>query len=257
MASSTSRLRWSRPDQFLNSWTNADADQPVEFAQDSDNIVHLRGILSGGTSGTAAFYLPEYMRPRRDTVYLPSLFSDGSSYITVATTGAVTPYNLNLRPHYTVPKIAAYWPAFHLNANAGHAAGNGAYATMPSGWALFDNPSITGYNREYRATVQYQYAPAGGTTDSNLTIRTSGAGSTWFYIPSGAKNVTADYTQQTSWATDTTVDGWVGTSRYLEAMGNWSTAVGNYYIRYFLIHVRYATTTSYFYLDGLNFHPAI
>lgn len=264
MASSTSRLRWSRPDQFLNSWTNADADQPVEFSQDNDNIVHLRGVLSGGTSGTAAFYLPEYMRPRRDTVRLlaTSAAHGTTGYVEITTAGAVTLYDPNIVPHNSKPSLVTEYACYYnaVGGNYGLQAGNGVYANLPGGWQTLDTPSITGYTRQYRWTFQYYYNPNAATTASTLSLRLTDAGGSSTVITNNPTPVatTADKEVQGGWATDTFIDGNNGAACYLEAKGDWTTAVGNMWVRHVRIDMRYVTTTTQaFYLDGLNFHPAI
>lgn len=222
----------------------------------------LRGVLSGGTSGTAAFYLPEGLRPRRDTVRLPVALTDRYGYIEIATTGAVTPYTVNLQPGYTLGHVAALWGESYPGDGTyyGWPAGNGAWVAKPAGWAVLSAPAVTGYTREYRISAHYTYLPAGGTTDSNISIRVQDAStagpSIGPYTPSPIGS-NGEYDKVGSWASNTFLDGKDGTGIYPAAIGNWTTATGNYYIEYVRLDVRYVPSTSYFYLDGLNFHTAI
>jgi len=48
--------------QFQNSWVAQEAYPPVAFYKDHEGIVHLRGVISGGT-GVFAFRLPPGYRP--------------------------------------------------------------------------------------------------------------------------------------------------------------------------------------------------
>lgn len=52
-------LKWHEVTHFDNGWRNLGGGfRNVAYAVDAQGIVHLRGIVSGGTSGTEAFALP-------------------------------------------------------------------------------------------------------------------------------------------------------------------------------------------------------
>ena len=76
-----------------NGWHNfADGYAPAGYAKDSLGVVHLRGGISGGTSGVPAFLLPSGMRPTHHldiTVFTNAGTAVG--YISVSTAGQVTP----------------------------------------------------------------------------------------------------------------------------------------------------------------------
>jgi S-layer homology domain len=68
---------------FENGWTNFGGGRTTAgFYIDSQNVVHLKGSITGGASGTTAFTLPPGYRPAA-TLLLP--VSSGSFVIVVAT----------------------------------------------------------------------------------------------------------------------------------------------------------------------------
>jgi hypothetical protein len=83
---------------FQNSWANTGGGlAPAGFYKDKFNIVHLRGVIDTGTTGTVAFTLPVGYRPEYDHYQVQVNNNGGpgpggaSCYVTVASTGTVTP----------------------------------------------------------------------------------------------------------------------------------------------------------------------
>lgn len=72
---------WTAP-TFENSWADFGAGfQPTGFRKDSDGIVHIRGVVSGGTVGSTVFTLPAgYIPPNNCWFPVVSSNSDGSSF---------------------------------------------------------------------------------------------------------------------------------------------------------------------------------
>ena len=82
---------WTAP-TLLNSWTSGGSPEPpVQYRKTSSGIVVVEGYLKTGTSGTAAWTFPVGYRPD-GLLYIP--VANGVvafAYVTVDTTGTVTP----------------------------------------------------------------------------------------------------------------------------------------------------------------------
>ncbi len=76
-SSSSSSIHWKNA-ALKNGWTPyASGYAPAGYAKDSSGVVHLRGGIKGGTSGSIAFTLPKADRPHH-ALYLPIYTLDGS-----------------------------------------------------------------------------------------------------------------------------------------------------------------------------------
>ena len=78
--------------ELLNGWTdyNADTYEPCGYFKDSCGVVHLSGMVAGGTTtaGTGLFTLPEGYRPSKVEIFL-CVTSGGTGSIRINTDGAV------------------------------------------------------------------------------------------------------------------------------------------------------------------------
>lgn len=81
---------WQTP-TFVNSWTQYNSTSfPVRYFKDPFGIVHLKGLINGGTMNTTAFTLPVGYRP--DTIrHSAQATSGGTTQVQISTTGAVLP----------------------------------------------------------------------------------------------------------------------------------------------------------------------
>jgi hypothetical protein len=72
-----------------NGWVHSSATPPVGYAKDSEGIVHLRGGIAGGSSGTVAFVLPRALRPRH--ILYPVIAGGGPTvaFLTIRPNGSV------------------------------------------------------------------------------------------------------------------------------------------------------------------------
>ena len=77
----------------VNSWTlYASGYAPAGYAKDNNNVVHLRGGISGGSSGSTAFTLPVGYRPNH-YLFLPIYTVSGSvGSVEITPAGAVEPF---------------------------------------------------------------------------------------------------------------------------------------------------------------------
>jgi hypothetical protein len=67
---------------LLNSWvtrTSAYKVETVRYMKDSHGFVHVDGMVTGGTDGTAVFQLPEFYRPDSDQELAATIGPDGSN----------------------------------------------------------------------------------------------------------------------------------------------------------------------------------
>jgi hypothetical protein len=90
----TKVIGWLAP-TFQNSWANVGAGtQTVEYCKDQNGVVHIKGELVGGASGTVAFTLPAGYRPLAQLRVYSSRANTASGEVPMAvqidTTGAVT-----------------------------------------------------------------------------------------------------------------------------------------------------------------------
>ena len=82
---------WTAVSAFTNGW-GASASTPGFILL--GRVVHLRGALTAGTAGTAAFTLPAGYRPTQQGAYLCSNNATATANeVTVSTAGVVTPLN--------------------------------------------------------------------------------------------------------------------------------------------------------------------
>lgn len=76
---------WIMP-TLLNGWKNYSASyQPAGYYKDSQGVVHLRGLISSGTSntGTFIFNLPKGYRPQKATLF--SVLTSNGTVLVAAT----------------------------------------------------------------------------------------------------------------------------------------------------------------------------
>ena len=75
---------------FANSWGNYGAGySPAAYYKDPHGIVHLEGLIAGGTVALEAFTLPAGYRPPA-TCLFPSFCASGAARVDVNTSGDVT-----------------------------------------------------------------------------------------------------------------------------------------------------------------------
>lgn len=81
-------LDWQTP-SLLNSWADVATYPPTAYAL-RDGILHLRGLVTGGTAGAVVFQLPVSYRP---AVRIPVATLDGGGGVrfNIETTGNVDP----------------------------------------------------------------------------------------------------------------------------------------------------------------------
>jgi len=79
---------WFAVATFANSWQNsaASTDYAVGYYRDPMEVVHLRGAITTGTSGTVAFTLPALFRPNANI----GCVCDGG-FVLINSSGQVTP----------------------------------------------------------------------------------------------------------------------------------------------------------------------
>lgn len=105
----TGRATGWRPVSFLGGWGNFGSPwQTAQYRRDHDGRVWLRGVISGGTVGSAAFRLPEGFRPPAD--FVTAAISSGSNppglcRLQINADGTVVPQN-------AVPSFVAIDTAF-------------------------------------------------------------------------------------------------------------------------------------------------
>ena len=89
---STLKQQDKQTPELLNGWTdyNADTYEPCGYFKDSCGVVHLSGMVAGGTTtaGTGLFTLPVGYRPSKVEIFL-CITSGGTGSIRVNTDGAV------------------------------------------------------------------------------------------------------------------------------------------------------------------------
>ena len=77
---------------FKNSWANVGGTTPpAGFYIDPYKVVHLRGNINTGSSGTVAFTLPAGYRPEYNTYRIVYNNSGASIYVQIQTDGDVIP----------------------------------------------------------------------------------------------------------------------------------------------------------------------
>lgn len=76
---------------FANGWGNFGASYaPAAYWKDENGIVHLEGLIKGGSLGIAAFVLPPGYRPDNDRIF-PAYSNNTFGTIQVTTDGSVQP----------------------------------------------------------------------------------------------------------------------------------------------------------------------
>jgi hypothetical protein len=72
-----------------NGWVHSSHTPPPGYAKDSVGVVHLRGGIAGGSSGTVAFVLPRALRPKH--ILYPVIVGSGPSaaFLTIRPNGSV------------------------------------------------------------------------------------------------------------------------------------------------------------------------
>ena len=79
---------WIEVSSFANNFSSV---APVAYRK-INNVVYMRGNVTGGTSGTGAFTLPSGYRPSATTVIPSQQYGTGNiSYVTIGTDGVVVP----------------------------------------------------------------------------------------------------------------------------------------------------------------------
>ncbi len=78
---------------FTSSWTNyASGRTTAGFYLDKESVVHLKGSITGGASGTSAFTLPVGYRPAADLLVPLGTGSNILSNALISSTGTVSVY---------------------------------------------------------------------------------------------------------------------------------------------------------------------
>lgn len=81
---------------FKNGWANSSSvDGPAGYAKDSLGVVHLRGLIRHGSSGTTAFVLPKSLRPKHDLYLLVYLAGGNFGPLEIHPNGSVIPFGEN------------------------------------------------------------------------------------------------------------------------------------------------------------------
>ena len=76
---------------FANGWSNFGSGYaPAAYWKDEDGIVHLEGLMKGGTLGIAAFVLPPGYRPAANRIF-PVFSNSTIGMIQVLSDGSVQP----------------------------------------------------------------------------------------------------------------------------------------------------------------------
>jgi len=86
--STIAKSSWTTP-TLLNSWTNNGGSyQTAGYRKDTNNVIHLRGQLTGGTTGSTVFTLPLGYSPPATQRYFCSSTSGGCE-ISITSSGSV------------------------------------------------------------------------------------------------------------------------------------------------------------------------
>jgi hypothetical protein len=81
---------------LVNGWKDfAPPSAPAGYAKDSLGVVHLRGALGSGKSGTTAFVLPRALRPAHDIAVLAVTEADVVGTLQILRNGDVEPFGGN------------------------------------------------------------------------------------------------------------------------------------------------------------------
>lgn len=80
---------WIQP-TLTNSWVNLAGYQPFQYRRVGNRVL-IRGSISSGTAGSAAFTLPVGYRPPVNSGYIASNGTTGASFVSVNAAGTVIP----------------------------------------------------------------------------------------------------------------------------------------------------------------------
>lgn len=85
---------WVSP-TLLNSWANAGGSlATVQYSQDPDGMVNLKGSATGGLTATVMFVLPDGLRPTATRVFV-ALSNNALAFVTIDQSGNVTLFGSN------------------------------------------------------------------------------------------------------------------------------------------------------------------
>ena len=83
---------WQTVGSFVNSWTSVGGSYAaVAYYKDLLGVVHLNGVVNGGSSATTAFTLPAGYRPLSLQVFAVPSTGNGTNAVQVDTSGNVIP----------------------------------------------------------------------------------------------------------------------------------------------------------------------
>ena len=84
-------INQARPLTYINGWSNYGSPYPVgSYWRDEQNVVHLSGLITGGSSGTIAFSLPVEYRPPTGTLQFSTVANGVFGQIAINISGEVT-----------------------------------------------------------------------------------------------------------------------------------------------------------------------
>lgn len=79
---------------FTNGWSNYGSTYaPAAYWKDENGLVHLEGLLKGGTLDIAAFVLPPGYRPTKDRIF-PAFSNSSAGMVQVRVDGSVQPMTI-------------------------------------------------------------------------------------------------------------------------------------------------------------------
>jgi hypothetical protein len=84
-------LRWHNVTAFRNGWANLPNFGKAGYALDAQGVIHLRGVIGGGTSDTEAFVIPG--THISGSIILPAQANEGVGVLKIESDGSVIPTN--------------------------------------------------------------------------------------------------------------------------------------------------------------------
>lgn len=82
---------WTTPEEMTNSWADlGGVYTTAAYRKDGAGLVHLKGVIAGGTVGQAAFTLPEGYRPLERFTFV-ALSTGATGRVGVSPEGNVVP----------------------------------------------------------------------------------------------------------------------------------------------------------------------
>lgn len=97
---------------FKNSWVNVGGEQtPAGYMKDLLGFVHLRGLISTGASGKAAFELPVGYRPGKNEFFVAIAGASTIAEIGLTSAGVLTPVGTKVSEYVSLSGIAFYGEA--------------------------------------------------------------------------------------------------------------------------------------------------